>query len=60
MLLTHDFRKSHEHTILNIELYVQCCSVVYTLNFWKIDLEIFHLKMELQAAFKAISKISKT
>ena len=27
MLLTHNFPKSHEQNILNIEVYVQWCSV---------------------------------
>ena len=27
MLLTHNFPTPHAHNILNIEVYVQCCSV---------------------------------
>ena len=32
MLLTHNFSKPQEHNILNVEVNVQRCSVVHTLE----------------------------
>ena len=54
VLLTHNFPKPHKHHILNIEVYVQCCSVGrYFERFHKNDLEIIwdgvHRKMKFEA-----------
>ena len=54
-LLTHNFPKSHEHNILNIEVYVQWFSVGTHFEL----LDRVHHKMKLEAAFKGILKILK-
>ena len=63
MLLTHDFPKPHKHNVLNKKVYVQYCSVEYTVNFGKNYLEIFwdwvNRKMKLEALFKDTLEISK-
>ena len=56
VLLTHNFSKPQEHNILNVEVNVQRCSVVHTLE---IVGDGVHRKMKLEIAFKDILKIQK-
>ena len=64
MLLTYNFPKPHEENILNMEVYVQYCSLGTYFDFWKSDLEFVwdaaYREMKLEAVPRGILKISKT